>query len=248
LRTLGVRIALAGNWTDEYEHRQLQARDLALKIAGSSIAQETARVIYRMMVCPKLEYPLAVTQFSQKECDAITSPVLHACMSKMGYNPNMPKEVIYGPQELFGIGYHDYFIEQGIRQVSTLVGHLRQQSETATMMQLCLQWCQVQAGTEHHLLESPEFPVDYIESCWIMNVRDFLRMYNLRLEFTRSVWQRVQCRGDEFIMDALRTRGDCTATPLQRLNACRMYLQVARVSSGIHPRQWLCYGSVVPHI
>jgi ribonuclease HI len=31
-------------------------------------------------------------------------------------------------------------------------------------------------------------------------------------------------------MDALRTRGDCTATQLQRLNACRMYLQVARVS------------------
>jgi hypothetical protein len=34
-------------------------------------------------------------------------------------------------------------------------------------------WCQVQAGTEYHLLESPEFPVDYIESCWIMNVHDF---------------------------------------------------------------------------
>jgi hypothetical protein len=230
LRTLGVRIAPAGNWTDEYEYRRLQARNLALKIAGSSISQETARVIYRMMVCPKLEYPLAVTQFLQKECDAITSPVLRACMSKMGYNPNMPKEVVYGPQESFGIGYHDYFIEQGIRQVSTLVGHLRQHSETGTMMQLCLQWCQVQAGTEYYLLESPEFPVDYIESCWIMNVQDFLRTYNLRLEFTRSVRQRVQCRGDEFIMDALRMRGDCTATQLQRLNACRMYLQVARVS------------------
>jgi hypothetical protein len=138
LRTLGVCIAPAGNWTDEYQHRRLQARDLALKIVGSSILQETARVIYRMMVCPKLEYPLAVTQFLQKECDAITSPVMRACLSKMGYNPNMPKEVIYRPQKLFGIGYHDYFIEQGIRQVSTLVGHLHQKSETATMMQLCL--------------------------------------------------------------------------------------------------------------
>jgi hypothetical protein len=40
LRTLGLRIAPAGNWTDEYEYHHLQARDLALKIAGSSISQE----------------------------------------------------------------------------------------------------------------------------------------------------------------------------------------------------------------
>jgi hypothetical protein len=106
LCTLGVCIALAGNWTDEYEYRQVQARNLALKIAGSYISQETARVIYCMMVCLKLEYPYVVTQFSQKECDAITSPVLRACMLKMGYNPNMPKVVVYRPQELLGIGYH----------------------------------------------------------------------------------------------------------------------------------------------
>ena len=182
------------------------------------------------MVCPKLEYPLAVTQFHQLECDEITSPVLRACLAKMGYNANMPREVVYGPVEMGGLGAHDYFIEQGIRQVSTLVGHIRQRSETGALIRSCLQWCQIQAGSEFHLLETPEFPVDYIETCWIMNVRDFLRTYKLRLEFTTSVRQSTQCIGDEFLMDALRVRGDCTATELQRLNACRMSLKVARLS------------------
>ena len=147
-RTLGVRIAPAGNWNDEYQYRRTQARELAVKIAGASMNRETAKVGYFMMVCPKQDYPLAVTQLkTQKQCDTISSPVLRASMSKMGFNCNMPKEVIYGPPELFGIGLHNYYIKQGVHQLVTLFGHMRQHSETSKMMKIELQWCQVQAGT-----------------------------------------------------------------------------------------------------
>jgi hypothetical protein len=174
-RTLGARIAPAGTWQDEFDFRRTQSRELALKIAGSVLPRETARLGYFMMVHPKLEYPLAVTQFTQAECDTITSPVIRACLSKMGYNCNSPKEVIYGPKELFGFGIHDYYIEQGIQQLTALVGHIRQDSETGRMMRIELQWCQVQAGTLKHLLGDPLEPIDYIETCWIMCIRDFLR-------------------------------------------------------------------------
>ena len=229
-RTLGVRISPAGNWNDEYQYRRSQARELAVLIAGSSMAKDTARVGYFMMVCPKLEYPLAVTQFTQKQCDTITSPVLRACLSKMGYNCNMPKEVIYGPPEIFGLGLHDYYIEQGIQQLITLFGHIRQNSETSKMMMIELQWCQVQAGTAKHLLADPIDPIDYIETCWIMGIRDFLRTYGLRIDLTGHSVPQLQSRNDEFLMDAIRTRGNCTAIELQRMNACRMFLKVNRLS------------------
>jgi hypothetical protein len=77
-----------------------------------------------MMICPKLEYPLAVTQFTQQQCDNISSPGIRASLSKMGYNCNMPKEVIYGPPELSSVGIHDYYIEQGIHQLLALFGHI----------------------------------------------------------------------------------------------------------------------------
>jgi ribonuclease HI/exonuclease III len=229
-RTLGVRIAPAGTWTAEYQYRRNQARELAMLVAGSSMSRDTARVGYFMMVCPKLEYPLAVTQFTQKQCDSITSPVLRACLSKMGYNCNMPKEVIYGPAELFGVGCHDYYVEQGVRQLVTLFGHIRQQSATGNMMRIELQWCQVQAGTGKYLLADPIDDIDYIETCWIMSIRDFLRTYGLSIDLTKSPLPSLQAAGDEFLMDAIRQRGDCTATEMQRINACRMFLQVTRVS------------------
>jgi hypothetical protein len=153
-RTLGVRIAPSENWNDEYDFRRKQGHELSFRMAGSSLAKYTARLGYRTMVCPALEYPLTVTQFIQEHCDTITSPILRSCMSQMGYNQNSPKEVVYGPVELGGFGLRDLFIEQGIHQVTALVGHLREKkSKTGNMMKIELDWCHLQAGTGDHLLE-----------------------------------------------------------------------------------------------
>jgi hypothetical protein len=230
-RTLGARIAPSGNWNDEYNFRRQQGHELALRMAGSSLAKETARVGYKTMVCPAIEYPLTVTQFTQDQCDNITSPILRSSMSQMGYNRNSPKEVVYGPVEMGGFGFHDLFIEQGIQQVTALMGHLREaKSKTGKMMKIEMDWCHLQAGTGDHLLETPGTNIDYIETCWIMSIRAFLHTYGLRMEFTEHSRQEPLCEGDEFIMDALRKRGKCTALEMQRLNACRMYLRVSRLS------------------
>ena len=70
----------------------------------------------------------------------------------------MPLEVVYGPAELFGIGMHDLYIEQGIKQLTTLVGNICQTSDTGNMMRIELQWCQVQAGTSQSRLTSQKPP------------------------------------------------------------------------------------------
>jgi hypothetical protein len=86
-------------------YRRAQSRELALQIAGSCMARDTARIGYFMMVCPKLEYPLAVTQFTQQQCDNIISPVIRASLSKMGYNCNMPKEVTMDLQRYLELAF-----------------------------------------------------------------------------------------------------------------------------------------------
>ena len=229
-RTLGVRIAPAGNWNDEFKYRRQQARTLAQQLNNVKITKETAAIAYRMVICPKLEYPLGITQFTQQQCDQITAPVISAVLASLGYNRNMPRTVVYGPIRLGGIGLHDMYIEQGLRQIMLLVGHIRQGSETRFLIEASIKWCHIQAGSEFHLLEHPEFPVDYIESCWIMCIRDFLRTFGLSMSFTCKCMQQKQCENDEFIMDAFRTRGECSVLELQKLNACRMFLQVARLS------------------
>jgi hypothetical protein len=63
-----------------------------------------------------------------------------------------------------------------------------------------------------------------------MAIRDFLRTYNVRMEFTTHSHPVTLCEGDEFLMDALRIRGNCSPRELQKLNACRMHRRVSRLS------------------
>jgi len=136
-KTLGIRTAPAGNWDDEYKFRLDQSRELALLFSISQASRSTVELGYRTMVSPKLKFPLAATQFTQVQCDKILSPILNVCLSKMGYNRNMPQEVVFSPVTAGGSGFHDLFIEQGIRHVTMFVGHLREsQSETGRMMRI----------------------------------------------------------------------------------------------------------------
>ena len=229
-RTLGVRLAPAGGWKDEFQFRLQQSRDLARRLSSAQISKATARLAYRMLICPKLEYPLTVTQFSQDECARLSSPVVCTALSCMGFNQHMPRSIVFGPPSLGGIGMHDLYVEQGIKHLSSLLGHIRQGGTTGSLMLAQLQWCQIQAGCGFPLLSTPAIPIDYIEDCWLMCIRDFLCTFQLRLQFARLPKIELLCDHDEFIMDALRTRGNCSYLQLQRLNACRMWLRVSRLS------------------
>ena len=61
-RTLGVRLAPSGGWKDEFIFRLSQSRDLARRLASAHLSSGTACLAYRMLICPKIEYPLSVTQ------------------------------------------------------------------------------------------------------------------------------------------------------------------------------------------
>ena len=150
-----MRMAPSGGWKDEFIYRLSQSRDLARRLASSQLPSGTARLAYSMLICPKIEYPLAVTQFTQDQCNRIASPIVCAALSSMGFNQHMPREIVFGPHSLGGIGLHNLYVEQGIRHISGLIGHLRQGSTTGLLMLAQVQWCQIQAGCGFSLLHKP---------------------------------------------------------------------------------------------
>ena len=206
-RTLGNRIAPDGNWDDKFQHRLSQASTLATQLTGASILTGTANLAYRMMVCPKLEYPLGVTQFSPDQCAKIASKLLSVQLPRLGFNRHLPRAVVFGPISMGGLGLHDLYVEQGVRQISNLVGHLRQASETGRMMTIEHEWCQVQSGTGVNLLELPQRGDEYVDSCWIMSIQRFLVEHNRRIELTDTHHPQPLCDHDEFIMDTWRHKG-----------------------------------------
>jgi hypothetical protein len=85
------------------------------------------------------------------------------------------------------------------------------------MMKIELDWCHLQAGTGDHLLENSCTQIDYIETCWIMSIRDFLRMYTCG--WNSDTHPVPLCEGDEFSLWMHCAFAVCSARDMQRLNA-----------------------------
>jgi hypothetical protein len=61
-----------------------------------------------------LEYPLAVTCFSKKQCDKLLQPILKAGLSGSGVMNTMARAVVHGPHSHQGLAIKSLYTEQGI--------------------------------------------------------------------------------------------------------------------------------------
>ena len=73
----------------------------------------------------------------------------------MGYNRNMPREAVFGPKALGGIGMTDLFVEQGRAKCIKLLEHIRNMDSIGRLMRIALDWTQLTAGVGFSVLEHP---------------------------------------------------------------------------------------------
>jgi hypothetical protein len=94
-----------------------------------------------------MSYSLPVANFSEKQLAKIQSKPVRSLMSAMGFNGNMPKEVVFDPKALGGIGIRHLYVEQGTHQVLGMLRHLRDpESSVGVMLKIAIQWYQLVAG------------------------------------------------------------------------------------------------------
>ena len=79
-RTLGVRLALDGNFKAEVEYLHTIATDWADKVQVGHVKRTTAWLNLTSTILRKLSYPLPATYLTKTECEAIMRPILNAAL------------------------------------------------------------------------------------------------------------------------------------------------------------------------
>ena len=74
-------------------------------ISRANLTRQEAYIAYITRVIPAVTYPLALTQFTVQQCKTIARAIEKVILPQMGLNRNMPKEVLYGPQEYGGLSF-----------------------------------------------------------------------------------------------------------------------------------------------
>jgi len=74
-------------------------------------------------------------------------------LSKMGYNWNMHKAVIYTPTSHEGIGMKHLHTKQGVQQVLQLIKHLQDKTHLGNLLMIIIKALQIAAGIANSILE-----------------------------------------------------------------------------------------------
>jgi hypothetical protein len=231
-RTLGVRPSADGNWDDKFAHHYKQVKVFARQILASKHSKDTYNLAYRSKIHPSMTYPLCISSMTPKQCDRIDITLRAALLPALGYARNLPLGIALGPSADGGLDIHSTHTEQGLRKVTTLIGHLRQGGRASALLRIAIDWCQLLAGVSYPILSFPARRIPHAETCWITTLRDNLRIHHLSLNLTSTWCDLPQRAGDFHLMDRLGP----LHTPLQsrRLNQCRLWLHVSRLSDITH--------------
>jgi hypothetical protein len=177
-----------------------------------------------------MRYGLLASTLKPATYQSIQSPASRAILPKLGYNRNMPTEVIYGPTELGGISLQDLYVMQGTRKVKTILEQVRCQSKLGLMIQATIQWTQHSLGVGFDILRHPTRRIPpSIDDTWVQGVREFLARSNCQLELPDSFQLAPRCTGDKTLID-LAIAHRLTDSKLRSNQRVRYYLQATNVS------------------
>jgi hypothetical protein len=230
LRTLGIRIAPDCNQTDEFEHRLQQGKDMAKLIWNAPLSRQESIIAHEQIFWPSIGFPLGITTFNKKQCDAIQTTFQQKFINKMGYSRTMAKAIRHGPTQYGGVGLRTIECEQGRQHTDLLIHHLRAEDEVGDQLRISISLTQLEAGIRSPIFESQwKQHGHYTTETWITKTWEFLSSNGITVHIP-EIWTALpQRKNDSFIME-LAQKLLPTKSEQKHVQQCRIFLKVTTLS------------------
>ena len=124
-------------------------------------------------------------------------------------------------------------VQQGIKGLEMMLGHLRAQTEVGKMIQIGIAYVRLISGqSKCPFLYPSEFTAYFLKD-WFMTTRAFLAETNSSIAFRTPAYLQSKCHGDICIMDHA-TPPAWKISEVKAINRCHLYLRVLYVSDITH--------------
>jgi hypothetical protein len=157
--------------------------------------------------------------------------MIMAILPKLGYNRNMPREVVFGPYNQGGIGLAGLYVTAGTAHVMTALRQTRMNTgQLANVLKIAKEWAQKHTGNEHRLFNDVTTDLPHLPDGWIKYTREFLKQSNSRLHYTFPTMMEKLRLNDRIIMEDVKRSPFLSATDKEEVNFCRLYLNAETLS------------------
>jgi hypothetical protein len=204
-KLLGVMRNPIGNQQDEIQRLKEKSNRIATQINSHALSRVEAKMAYESFYIPAMRYSLSITAINQMDFESIQKNATSSMIASLGFNRNMPREVVFCTNKYQGLGLKHLYDIQGTDSTRLLLQELNfSESSTSTMLRILLDVMQQEAGIQAPILEENR-PLHYVEWGWIPSIRDFLLHINAKImnATTGLATYRIN---DSMIMDAPELR------------------------------------------
>ena len=229
--TLGVYLAPDGNCEDAKRVLIKKAMEWKSHIVTGHIPAREAWQCVSSTITKTLEYPLPALSLSRKDCQQIMKPVKDAGLSQASVCHTFPLDLVYGSTDLMGLGMTDLYVSQGLAHVEIVQEYIRSTCMIGSLLRTAIEWAKIHVGSDQNFFDldfdkyGHLLPQSFLKTTW-----QFVHEYNIKMPTVLSQLQPSRDH-DKFLMDTfVNAEPKFTATELQRLNRCRLYLHVSTVS------------------
>ena len=245
--TLGVFLAMDGNNKEETHHLRKKAVAFADCIRTGFLTREDATYALHRTIMKTLEYPIVATTMDKAQWDYIMAPLLAATLPRMGYVQSFPRDIVYSPEDLCGLGIFHPWHNQHLSQLKVVLQETALPSITGDLIRASFEQLRLEIGLPDR---SDQWNWSVVKSiatdCWLKDLLQYAAQHNLYVEDTLPVLTQYRTH-DQFLMTAFINNG-YRKKHLQILNECRKVLQVNTLSEitsadGAYLESWAWTGS-----
>ena len=166
-----------------------------------------------------------------RDAEKVQGATIQALLAAFGYNPGMPRAVVFGPTESGGLGLRHLFAEQGTIKTLVIIQQIRINRDLGKMLQIQLRWAQRVAGISVPILEDSDTRLPQLQGeAWLGTLREYLALSELGIKVQGIACPVMRRKGDKVLMDHAchSSRSD---EEICNINRCRLYLRAESLSN-----------------
>ncbi len=228
--TLGAYISPSGSTTETVIQLRKISMNYSSSITGSHLSRQDALYSFLLYFQPKVGFSLPVLSLSEEDCDFIQSPAINAALPKLHINRKTSRAIIFGPQDLGGLGLPHLYPHYGVKKLNLFLGHLRLGDKTVKLIMIGLSHLQLILGISKPFYNEPICKYKPLAPLgWLTSVWELSSKCGLTLIIDNHWLPSIQRNHDFLLMEGFLREPNNKSTIII-LNRCRLYLQVLTMS------------------
>jgi hypothetical protein len=169
-----------------------------------------------------MQYSLPTLAVNEIEFQSIQSCVLQVMLQCMHVSSTIPTSIWHGTIKLGGLGLYDLRTEAGVEALKFFRNSIYSQSENGKLLQMNLQYSQLESSIGYPLLKYPSIHVAYLTPLWVLSLRQYMSCLNISIKLTEEYTLRLTVPNVQYIMQQRHFSRYTTSQYLQVLRLSEM--------------------------